>query len=197
MVCALAAEEAAARRAGARVARVGLGATGSLPEGPLVSFGLAGALAGDLVPGTLVTATRIVDDEGRTLWEGLPAAVAEAREVVVWAASRIVDDRGERLELAARSGAQVVDLESGPLAASGRLVAVLRAISDTPEIRLGQLALAARPEGGVAWAAVLKAFATEPVTAVRTAGAARKALAALERAAVHWSGDGRLDAHPR
>ncbi len=70
LCCALASEERAARRAGARTALVGLGAGLPLPEGRLVSFGVAGALVPGLKPGTLVTASRVVDGDGRVLWEG-------------------------------------------------------------------------------------------------------------------------------
>ena len=58
LACALAVEEDAARSAGATAARVGLQAGLPLPEGRLVSFGLAGALVSGLAPGTLVTARR-------------------------------------------------------------------------------------------------------------------------------------------
>jgi len=64
LACALAVEEGAARSGGARAARVGLQAGLPLPEGRLVSFGLAGALVSGLEPGTLVTARRVVDADG-------------------------------------------------------------------------------------------------------------------------------------
>ena len=70
--CATAAEQRAARRAGVRSALVGLGARNGVPEGPVVSFGLTGALRDGLAPGTVVDATRIVDVEGAVLWEGGP-----------------------------------------------------------------------------------------------------------------------------
>ena len=68
LACALKVEERAARKAGARTALVGLGAGLPLPEGQLVSFGFAGGLGDTLRPGTLVTATKVVDPSGRTLW---------------------------------------------------------------------------------------------------------------------------------
>ena len=69
LACALAVEESAARDGGARAARVGLQAGLPLPEGKLVSFGLAGALVSGLAPGTLVAARRVVDSDGTVLWE--------------------------------------------------------------------------------------------------------------------------------
>ena len=74
-------------------------------------------------------------------------------------------------------------MEDAVLAASGRLAGVVRAISDTPARPVGSLALAASADGSVAWRVVARAFATEPRTAARAALSARRALAALERAA--------------
>ena len=164
--------------------RVGLGARGGLPSGPLVSFGLAGALVDGLEPGTLVVGTRVVDDSGGVLWEGEPSALSGARAVVVCAARRIVDTAEDRAELALASGARTVDLESGRLAASGRLVAVVRAISDSPTRPAGRLAHAARPDGETAWAAVARALLRAPRATLRTGLGGRAALRALEAAAV-------------
>jgi adenosylhomocysteine nucleosidase len=184
LVCALASEERSARRAKARVARVGLGARLPLPAGRLVSFGLAGALVPGLEPGTLVSAERIVDGEGTTLWEGRALPVPGARAGALCAVDRVIDDAREREALAARTGALAVDMESGRLAASGRLTGAVRAISDTASRPVGLLARAAKPNGGVDLPAVLQAFATEPLTAFRAARGAGRAFSALERAAV-------------
>jgi hypothetical protein len=163
--------------------RIGLAATGPVPEEPVVSFGLAGALVAGLEPGMLVTARRVVDEEGRTLWEGDPVLVPAARPVVLCAAVRVVDAPRDRGALAARSGADVVDMESGRLASAGRLVGAVKAISDTPDRPLGRLASAATPDGDVDWRAVGSAFVRERRAALRAAIAARRALASLERAA--------------
>ena len=56
-------EERIARRLG-RTAVVGLGASKGVPEGRLVSFGIAGALSGELAVGTVIDATRVVDEDG-------------------------------------------------------------------------------------------------------------------------------------
>ena len=183
LVCALDVEERAARKGGARAVRVGLGGSLALPDGPLVGFGLAGALVPGLPPGTLVTAERIVDEEAGVLWEGNPLAVADARRAVVCATARVVDDPRERAELAASTGAAAVEMESATLAASGRLAGVVRAISDAPDRPVGCLACAATADGRVDRRAVVKAFAKEPLVAVRATIGARRALASLERAA--------------
>ena len=183
LACALVSEERAARKGGARAARVGLGAGLPLPEGRMAGFGLAGALVEGLEPGTVVTATRIVDEAGVTLWEGEPLPVPGARPAVICAAAQVVDGAAERAGLAKRSGADAVDLESGRLAASHRLAGVVRAISDTPGRPVGRLARASRGDGRVRWGVVLQSFVTEPRTALRSARDARRALAALELAA--------------
>jgi adenosylhomocysteine nucleosidase len=183
LACALEVEERVARRAGARAARVGLGAGLPLPEGRLVSFGLAGGLIPGLPAGTLLTAERLVDGAGRTLWEQAPLAVDGARPAVICSVDEVADDPAARRALAERSGAVAVDMESGALAASGRLVGIVRAISDTPDRPVGALASAATPEGGTDWKVVARSFATEPVKSARTALGTRRALAALRRAA--------------
>jgi adenosylhomocysteine nucleosidase len=183
LACALAVEEKAARDGGAWAARVGLGARLPLPEGRLVSFGLAGGLVSGLAPGTLLTARRIVDADGTVLWEDEPLHVPGALTAVVCGAGTMVDDPAERRELARRSGAVAVDMESAALAATGRLAGVVRAISDTPEQPVGRLAHAALPHGGTDWSAVALAFLAEPRTSLRTALSARRALASLREAA--------------
>jgi nucleoside phosphorylase len=182
-VCALAVEERAAAKGGARARLVGLGAQGHLPSGLLVSFGLAGALVSGLEPGTLLSARRVVDAEGTVLWEDEPLRVPGALTAVVCDAGRIVDDPVERRELARSTGAAAVDTESATLAASGRLAGVVRAISDTPDRPVGRLAHAATPEGGTDWRVVAQAVTSEPRATLRTALATRRALASLRSAA--------------
>jgi len=183
LACALAVEEGAARSGNARAARVGLQAGLPLPEGRLVSFGLAGALVSGLEPGTLVSARRIVDADGTVLWEQEPLRVPGALSAVVCDAGLVVDDPSARRELARETGAVAVDTESAALAATGRLAGVVRAISDTPERPVGRLARAALPDGRTDWRAVARAFFAEPRATIRTAIAARRALASLRAAA--------------
>jgi hypothetical protein len=185
--CATAAERRVARRAGARSALVGLGARNGVPEGPVVSFGLVGALRDDLASGTVVDATRIVDVEGTVLWEGGPLGVPGAERVTILAADAIVDDPAERRRLHERSGADAADLESGPLARTGRLRGVLRAVSDTPDRTLNGIAAGVKRDGGYDWPALARAFARDPRAFARAAGDARRALGRLGEAAKGWS----------
>jgi hypothetical protein len=181
LACATAAEVRAGRRTGARTALVGLGASNGIPDGPLVSFGLAGALRDDLVAGTVIDATRVVDGDGSVLWEGGPLGVSGAQEGTILAAIAIVDDPEERLRLHERTGADAVDLESGPLARSGRLQGILRAVSDTPSQPLNGMATGVKRNGSYDWPALARAFARHPRGSVRTARTARRALTQLER----------------
>ena len=183
LACALEVEEKAARKGGARTALVGLGAGLPLPEGPLVSFGFAGALVPGLEPGALLTAYRVVDPVGRVLWEGPPLPVTGAKPVVICAAEVVANEPAARRALAERSGAVAVDMESGVLAASGRLSGVVRAISDGAEEPVGRLVCAGKPDGGTDWGVVAAAALLEPLKTVRTARDARRALAALQQAA--------------
>ncbi len=183
LACALEVEEKVARKAGARTALVGLGASMPLPEGRLVSFGFAGGLHPRLRPGTLVTATKIVDVSGETLWEGEPLLVDGAEPVVICDTGEAADEPFARDIIAEASGADAVDMESGALAASGRLAGVVRAISDSRDRPLGRLAFAARADGSTDWRVVVVAFLTHPVMSVRSTLAARRAMARLDRAA--------------
>jgi len=130
----------------------------------------------------VLDATRIVDLEGVTLWEGGPLGAAGARTGTILAAGRVVDDPGERRLLHERTGADAVDMESGPLARSGRLAGCLRAISDTPARTLGPLANALGPDGRVTWSGVARALG-HPRHAGRALGDVRRALRRLEEAA--------------
>jgi nucleoside phosphorylase len=177
--CAMTVEERIARRFG-RTALVGLGAANGAPEGRLVSFGIAGALSGELPIGTVIDATRVVDESGAVLWEGGPLGAAPARTGTILGASRIVDDPAERERLHAETGADAVDMESGSLARSGRLVGCLRAISDTPTRRLGGVAEGAKANGEVDYVGFVRGFLRAPIVTARAALGARRALKSLE-----------------
>ena len=177
--CAMTVEERIARRYG-RTAVVGLGASRGVPEGQLVSFGIAGALAPNLPIGTVIDATRVVDESGAVLWEGGPLGATDARTGTILGASRIVDDPDERARLHAQTGAEAVDMESGQLARSGRLAGCLRAVSDTPSRRLGGVAQGATADGRVDPVGFLRGFARAPIVTTRAVFGARRALKSLE-----------------
>jgi len=179
LACATRAELRAARRSGARAALVGLGASNGVPDGPLVSFGLAGALRDDLPVGTVLDVTRVVDGDGAVLWSGEGLGVSQSGTIL--AAERIVDDPDERRRLHARTGADAADLESGPLARTGRLRGGLRAVSDTPARPLNGIAGGVTDEGGYDWSGLVRAFARSPRGFVRSASDARRALDRLAR----------------
>jgi adenosylhomocysteine nucleosidase len=180
--CALPAERRVASRLGA-TALMGMGVCHGVPDGKLVSFGVAGSLHPDLEIGTVIDATRIVDETGTILWEGGPLGVSNARTGTVLTASRIVDDPEERLRLHEETGADAVDMESGVLARSGRLEGVIRAISDTPTRQLGPLAQAFKPTGDIDVLRLARAFARSPRETTRAARDATRALRALRRVA--------------
>jgi hypothetical protein len=182
--CALKVEEKVARRGGAKAVVVGQGASLPLPDGRLVSFGFAGALTDELEPGTLLTATKVVDPSGGVLWEGEPLGVPGARPAVIcWSPDEVVNEPEARRALAASSGAVAVDMESGRLAGTGRLAGAVRAISDTGTRPVGALANAGRADGGTDWKVIARAFVTDPVGSIRTTRDARKAIRALHHAA--------------
>ena len=180
-VCAMSVEERIAKRLGPTV-RVGLGASRGIPaEGRrLVSFGIAGALRPGLEIGTVIDATRVVDEQGEVLWEGPPLGIASGRPGTILGASRIIDHPEERARLHRSSGADAVDMESGPLARAGKLAGCIRAISDTPDRELAGLAKGAKLNGDVNYPGLLGGFLRSPLKTARAARDARKALKQLE-----------------
>ena len=180
LACATAAELRAARRSRARSALVGLGASNGVPDGPLVSFGLAGALRDDLPVGTVLDATRVVGSDGAVLWEGDGLRVPGGRAATILAAERIVDSADERRRAFEATGADAADLESGVLARTGRLQGVLRVVSDTPERPLGALAGAVRRDGRNDWLGVARGVVRSPRAAMNAARAVGKLGAAAK-----------------
>jgi hypothetical protein len=177
--CATRPEERAARKAGWTTAWVGVCVRRGVPAGELVSFGVAGGLNGSPI-GTLIDATRIVDEHGETLWEGEGLDIG--RRGTILATQRLVDDPAELRRLHEATGADAVDMESGLLAATGRLRGVVRSISDTPDEPLGPLAQAVTPDGRPRPLGFLKAMAADPRATTRALGNVRRALKALEGA---------------
>jgi hypothetical protein len=74
-------------------------------------------------------------------------------------------------------------MESGKLAASGRLVGTVRAVSDSPGRPLGGLANAVRPDGSTDWKVVGRSVVVEPIRTGRALVGAQRARSSLQRAA--------------
>jgi adenosylhomocysteine nucleosidase len=180
LACATKTEERVARKLGARTALVGIGARRDLPDGPVVSFGLAGGLHDGLECGEVLDATRVVDADGVVLWEGGPLGAAGARIATILAVDEIVDDPEERRTLHERTGADAIDMESGVLARSGRLAGCLRAISDTPSRPLGPLTEMMDANGKLRPGGIVRAIAA-PRRTGRALADVRRALMALQQ----------------
>lgn len=131
---------------GANAERAWRGAQQLVQEGceALVSFGLAGGLAPELKPGSLVVGDAVITPDGRHLetdprWRrrlvGRLAAKGIPAEVATLAASDepLLSPRGKQL-LQERTGAALVDMESHAVAETafefGLPLLVLRGISD-------------------------------------------------------------------
>jgi nucleoside phosphorylase len=179
--CATGAEERIARRLGLHAVRVGLRVANGVPEGRVVSFGLAGSL-GDLHVGDVLDATRVVDESGTTLWEGPGLGVRGARAGVVLGGDALVHDAAERARLHEASGADAVDMESGVLARSGRLAGVVRAISDDAGSAVEGVDKTVHADGRTNVAGLLRWIATRRGHALRSMRDALHALRALEEA---------------
>ncbi len=179
--CATSAEERVARRLGLNAVRVGVCVANGVPEGRLVSFGLAGAL-GDLRVGDVLDATRVVDASGATLWEGPGLGVRGARQGVVLGGDALVWDAAERQQLRETTGADAVDMESGVLARSGRLAGVLRAVSDDGSSAIEGVDSTVHPDGRTHVAGLLRWIATRRGDAIRSMRDALRALRSLEQA---------------
>jgi nucleoside phosphorylase len=180
-VVATTAEERVARRVGLDTVRVGIGVASGVPEGRLVSFGVAGSLGG-LQIGEVLDATRVVDETGATLWEGPGLGVHGARAGVLLGGAVLVHDAAERDRLRAVSGADAVDMESGTLARCGRLAGVVRAISDDASSTVEGLDTTVHADGRTNVLGLLRWIATQRADALRSIRGALRALKALEQA---------------
>jgi nucleoside phosphorylase len=179
--CATSAEERVARRLGLNAVRVGVCVANGVPEGRLVSFGLAGSLGG-LKIGDVLDATRVVDEAGATLWEGPGLGLRGTRTGVVLGGDVLVHDPAERDRLRETSAADAVDMESGVLARSGRLAGVLRAISDDAGSAVEGVDRTVHADGRTNVTGLLRWIATRRGDAIRSIQGALKALRALEEA---------------
>jgi len=110
------------------------------PFGMLAVAGTGGGLSRGLSPGDLVVGTEVSDGTSTTHCPSAVLLAGELRRAGLRAsAGRVVTVdhlvHGSERDRLAAGGALVADLESAPLAAAaaGRPVAVLRAVSDTPQ----------------------------------------------------------------
>ena len=166
----------------------------------LVSFGIAGGLAPELEPGTLVVGTA-VDLGGPVLaadaaWCGrLAALLPAARCGRVYGAEAAAMTPAAKQALYRQSAALAVDLESAAVAevcaAAGKPFAILRAVADPAGRAIPSLALAGlAADGGTRPWAVAGGLLLRPrqlPALLRLAGDSRLALGAL-RAAVRGLG---------
>ena len=180
--CATTAEERVAKRAGLNAARVGVRVANGVPKGRLVSFGLAGALRDGLTIGEVLDVTRVVDEQGVTLWEGGPLGVPGARTATVLGSDVLVHTAMERRRLHNASGADAVDMESGVLARSGRLAGVVRVISDDVTSAIEGVDKTVYPDGRTDPLGLLRFLGAKRVDGVRSVFGAVVALKALEKA---------------
>jgi hypothetical protein len=175
------AEERAARKLGVETVRVGVRAANGVPEGRLVSFGLAGALHDGVGIGDVLDATRVVDESGSLLWEGPGLGVG--RGATILGSDALIHDPAERARLHAASGADAVDMESGVLARSGRLAGVLRVVSDDTRSAIEGVDSTVHPDGRTNVIGLVRWIAAKRGAAVRSMRDALRALRALERVA--------------
>jgi hopanoid biosynthesis associated radical SAM protein HpnH len=145
-----------------------------------VSFGLWDA-ATDCV-GEVLDATRVVDEHGESLWEGSALGIPGARDATVLASDALVHDAVERRRLHEASGADAVDMESGVLARSGRLVGVLRVVSDGVDSAIEGVDTTVHADGSTDVVGLLRWVATRRTDAVRSMRDAVTALRELEKA---------------
>jgi len=164
----------------------------------LLSFGIAGALAPGLAPGTLLLPRVVRDENGSSI-----AADADWRVRIKAALVSAVDERdvlgrpviaataAEKVALFRATGAVAVDLESHIVAAAarraGRPFLVVRAVADPAHDTLPHAATVGLDEEGRALLApVLRSLLAHPMQVaalVRLARDTRAALRALARAA--------------
>jgi adenosylhomocysteine nucleosidase len=175
------AEERAARKLGVETVRVGVRVANGVPEGRLVSFGLAGALHDGVALGDVLDATRVVDETGTVLWEGPGLGVG--RDATILGSDVLIHDPAARARLHAASGADAVDMESGVLARSGRLAGVLRAVSDDVQSRIEGVDSTVRPDGRTDVVGLVRWVAAKRGDALRSMRDAVTALRALEKVA--------------
>jgi adenosylhomocysteine nucleosidase len=167
----------------------------------LVSFGLAGGLAPDLVPGDLLLPEAVVLPDGRKIptdpaWRGRMAATLEraglpARSAPIAGSEWIVAGPDAKSVLFARTGAAAVDMESHAVAEVAARVGlpflVLRAVADPSDQAIPRAAQGAiDAQGDIVYRAVLAGLVRRPWEIVPLIGLGRssgRGIASLRRVA--------------
>ena len=154
----------------------------------LVSFGLAGGLARDVVPGDVLVPNEVIEGPRSYLCDdALMAYLGGSTGRPFMAGHKIAVTASDKTKLFRRSKAVAIDLESGAVArvASGRGLpfAVLRAVADAADRNLPPAAvLPLKAGGGIDLQAILRSVAAKPgqipglLGLARDAGRARTAL---------------------
>ena len=169
----------------------------------LLSVGIAGALAPGLHPGTLVVGDAVIGPDGLAMpvdaallaTLGLPEQVAIVRGSIA-GSDTMVTSAAAKQELARRSGALAVDMESHGVARAARELglpfAVLRAIADPAERAVPpSAAVGMDAEGNTRPLAVMLALLKRPGDLpglIALGRDAAKATATLKRLAASLSG---------
>jgi len=166
----------------------------------LVSFGIAGALAPGLAPGTLILPCAVIAEDGSRYavdeaWharieDALAAAALRVETGDILGAKEAASSRARKAALFAKTGALAVDLESHLVAhaaaRAGKPFLVLRAIADPAMRDLPQAAVNGLDETGApALGRILKSVTRHPAqiaALLRLAGDTRRALFALRSA---------------
>lgn len=166
----------------------------------LVSFGIAGALAPGLAPGTLILPRAVIEEDGsrhavEEAWHArieaaLAAAVLRVETGDILGATEPAASAARKAALFAKTGALAVDLESHLVARAaaraGKPFLVLRAIADPAMRDLPEAAVnGLDATGAPALGRILKSVARHPAqiaALLRLAGDTRRALFALRSA---------------
>lgn len=137
----------------------------------VISFGMAGALDPTLALGQWVIGERLTGACEHDCDPSWVAALAKmmpgARIGATFSDGRLIADPAEKRLLGARHGALAADMESHiaaqAAARAGLPFAVLRCVSDEADMRLPHaIAVAMRPDGGLALGAVLGSILAQP-----------------------------------
>lgn len=162
----------------------------------LMSFGLAGGLAPDLMAGDMVIADTVLGDAQQwrcdTLWgQQLESALPAAHRGAICGGDRIIAASGAKLQLHQQSGALVCDMESQHVAeaahAAGLPFAAVRVVCDPAHFTLPPAALLPlRGDGSPDLVAILGSLRRQPLqlpALLALAGYNHRAMGALRRMA--------------